>query len=140
MEKTLFKRRDLVKSFPTSFAFSALKDHFSREYLSVVGCHANEKCLKYLVGSFMLMWKATKKREKDFSTHHGNDWLEKKLPMPLDLPATPQCKDVTPKEVKLRKPFTTLSERGRRRRMETLFTRTPQADELEFFREKTVKR
>ena len=84
------------------------------------------------------MWKATKNREKVFSTPRGNAWLEKKLPMPLDLPAIPQC--VTPKEVKLRKPFVALSKRGKRRRMETLFTRTPQVDELEFLREKTVKR
>ena len=80
MEKTLFKRRDLVKSFPTSFSFSALKDHFSCEYLSVVGCHVDEKCLKYLVELFMLMWKAIKNREKVFSTPRGNAWLEKKCP------------------------------------------------------------
>ena len=102
MEKTLFKRRDIVNNFPKSFSFTALKDHLSREYLSVVGCHVDDKCLKYLVESFMLMWKATKNKEKVFSTPRGNAWLEKKLPMPLDLPAIPQC--VTPKEAKLRKP------------------------------------
>ena len=58
------------------------------------------------------MWKATKKREKVFSTPRGIDWLEKKLPMPLDLPATPpQCKDVTPKEVKLRKAVVLLTKK-----------------------------
>ena len=111
MEKTLCKRRDIVNTFPKSFSFTALKDHFSREYLSVVGCHVDGKCLKYLVESFILMWKATKNREKVFSTPRGNAWLEKKLPMPLDLPAIPQC--VTPKEVKLRKPFVALSKRGK---------------------------
>jgi hypothetical protein len=43
-------------------------------------------------------------------------------------------------DVKSRKPFQELSERGKMERLKTLFTREPEVQELEYYMEKCIRR
>ena len=114
-----------MNNFPTSFSKSDLKKHFSIEYENLVGSSADGNSLNTLAITFLRTWKITKKREGFFNNPNGQAWLEKELPVPNNaMPIRGSFGG--------RKPFPELSERGKRGRVLSLFTREPQLDELEF--------
>jgi hypothetical protein len=103
-----FTRRDLVTTFPTRFSKSELRLHFSRAYVSVVGCTPPSTCLETITLTFMKEWKRSKKKETFLSSTRGQSWLDKKLILPDMAPAQLPA-EITPKrpdpEMKIRKPF-----------------------------------
>ena len=133
MENTSLTRQALVNSFPTSFSYKALTEHFSNEYLKHVGSSADDKCLDTLVTTFLSAWKKIKKRELFLTTPRGKAWLEKELPV---------SSNAKPKSASFagRKTFEELSDRGKRGRVISLFTRTPEVDELDYLYSRTIKK
>ncbi len=133
MENTSLTRLALVNSFPTSFSYKALTGHFSNEYLKHVGSSADDKCLNTLVTTFLAAWKKIKKRELFLTNPQGKAWLEKELPEPSN--ATPKSESFAGQ-----KAFEELSDKGKRGRVISLFTRTPEVDELDYLYSRTIKR
>ncbi len=79
MKETPLKRKDLVENFPTKFTHGALKDHFEREYVRVVGHAPQKQHINSLISSFQLVWKVLRNKKSFFSAPRGKDWLEKRL-------------------------------------------------------------
>ena len=102
-----FSRKDLLKTFPTRFSKSELRNHFAREYENLLGSPPASSCLETITRTFMEEWKKSRKKETFFSSARGQNWLEKKL-----VTSTPEqfVDAVTPKgpapDLKTRKPFT----------------------------------
>jgi len=52
MEPVVYTRGDLVKTFPTSFSRAALEDHFSSEYVKMIGCGPDLALIQYIAKQF----------------------------------------------------------------------------------------
>jgi hypothetical protein len=76
-----------------------------------------------------------------FNTARGKEWLEKELVIkkPVKTAQLPDVDPVTTPQQKSRKPFNAMSARGKRYRILSLFTRTPELDELTFLHENSKK-
>jgi hypothetical protein len=126
------KRKHLVKNFPRSFTYSALCSHFTSEYKQLLGCELSSSEMKTLVLSFMRLWKKTKKKEQFLSIELCKFWLETDLPIqgkvcisntdhPAEIENTPAANlSRTPHDrrtKKARKPFLSLTERGKQNRL-----------------------
>lgn len=70
-----------MQNFPTSFSYAALKEHFSSEFVQVVGHNAEKKDIHNLANTFCQLWKVLKNRELVFTRPQGKKWLEKRLVM-----------------------------------------------------------
>ena len=136
MARTPLTREALVKNFPSSYTSVALRTHFASEYLKVVGQHAEAVCIETLVKSFKNMWKVLKNKARVYSTPRGKEWLQIELPIKEPAPEmtelpVEETANTAPQQ-KPRKPFQALSARGKRYRIQSLCTRTPDTEEIDF--------
>ena len=83
MESRFFIRRDLVKTFPSSYniLYSGLTLHFTSEYLRVVGSSSAPKSVIHtLVSSFKQLWNKVNNKKQFLSQPKCSKWLDQVLP------------------------------------------------------------
>ena len=119
-------RRDLIKNFPRSFSYSSLMTHFAAEYERIVGNPAPKPLLRNLVYSFAALWDKTRNKRfflMETPVRPCQAWLDKPVPTGADHP-----------EVVL-EPFQTLTDSGKKERVQSLLKREPEVEELEWLLE-----
>ena len=85
MEDLVYTRGDLLKNFPTSFSRAALEDHFSSEYVKVIGCQPELALIQSIARQFRTLWKVLKNKDRVLTTPRGQAFLSLKLPVKKEM-------------------------------------------------------
>jgi len=142
MSSRTILRADLVQNFPVKFNHAALQNHFASEYFKLVGYHAEAEVISTLARTFCVIWKVLRKKDFFFSTAKGQQWLQTELMIKepaLEIPVENIAPVTVTPQQKPRKPFQELSARGKENRVEKLFKRKPEVEELDYVAAKSKK-
>ena len=81
----MYTRNDLVKNFPSSFSRAALENHFSSEYVRVIGCRPELALIQYIAKNFRILWQSLKNKDRVLTSTRGVNFLSVKLPVNVNV-------------------------------------------------------